>query len=58
MKRKRYILYRFPSLYGTPKLYRFKSDASIFAILHNIFIEHLVWELKDIKTGKYYPYWR
>ena len=50
---KRYRLYRFPSLGGSPKDFRFKITARLCAF----FSPGVVGELRDNKTGKYYAYW-
>jgi hypothetical protein len=50
---KRYMLYTFPSFLGTPKQFRFKIVAALYAIL----FRNGVHELKDNKTGEYKAYW-
>lgn len=51
-KRKRYTLYTFPSFEGSPRHFRFKIMAWLFAQ-----VSTRVCELEDNKTGEYYPYW-
>lgn len=51
---KRYTLYSFPSYHGTPKSFRFKFVAALYALL---FRAGMLSELKDNKTGEYKAYW-
>jgi len=53
---KRYTLYRFPSIGGSPKDFKFKTIAFIFALFGSFF-KPKVYELKDNKTGMYRAYW-
>ena len=50
---KRYKVYKFPSLYGSPKEFRFKLTAWLYAKMQLGF----VCELEDNKTGEYLSYW-
>ncbi len=50
---KRYTVYTFPSLYGNPKHFRVKFFAWLYAVRQI----GSVCELKDHKTGEYFPYW-
>ena len=51
--KKRYTLFRYPSLYGSPKHYRFKVSAFLATLF-----SFAVFELADNKTGLYIAYWR
>jgi hypothetical protein len=51
--KKRYTLYRFPSLGGSPKEFRFKITAWFCCL----FSPGVVGELEDNKTDEYYAYW-
>jgi hypothetical protein len=49
----RYTVYKFPSLYGTPKTFRFRFTAWLYAKAQLF----KVCELEDKKTGEYFAYW-
>lgn len=52
--KKRYTVYKFPSLWGTPKHFRFYFTAWLYAFLN----PGICYELMDNETGKYKAYWQ
>ncbi len=50
----KYIVYKFPSLYGTPKKFRTYIGAVIYTLLSSKYM----YELRNIETGEYKAYWR
>jgi hypothetical protein len=51
---KRYTLYTFPSLHGSPRNFRFKFAAWLAACFAPF---GTVCELRDNQTGEYLAYW-
>ncbi|MBW1853096.1 MAG: hypothetical protein JRJ00_00185 [Deltaproteobacteria bacterium] len=58
MTDKRYNLYNFPSLHGTPRGFNTKLSAYIYAVLYDMFVNVKVWDLEDKKRCKYIASWR
>ena len=57
-KSKRYILYRFPSLNGSPKRFRWKWVAALYGYFWSfVNMGSVIFELKDLQTGEYLAYW-
>jgi len=56
MDAKRWTVYTFPAAYGSPRSFRFKFVAWLYAIDRAV-IGGCVCELKDNRTGEYLAYW-
>ena len=56
-KKKRWRVYKFPSLYGTPIDFKWKWQAIRYAFIKSIFTRFYIFELEDLKTGEYKAYW-
>ena len=57
MKEYRYIVYRFPSLYGSPKGFKTYIGALLYALANSIWSGWQTFELLDTKTDTYKAFW-